>query len=493
MRSNDLTENKRESIRSAMQSAIKAGDTDEFYRQFDAMIDVIAQEVQQSYEQRLNRMEETMDARILTARGVRQLTSAERGYYDKVIGAMKSSDPRQALKNIDVVMPETVIDSVFEDLRENHPLLSKLDFTYTGAAIKVLMNTNGQEQAVWGKLTDEIVKELTGGFKEVDATLCKLSAFLPVSKAMLDLGPQWLDRFVREVLYEAIANGMETGIVAGTGKDMPIGMIREVGDNVTVTGGEYPEKAAVQLNEINPDTIGNLLGMLSMDEGGKTRPVREVILIVNHQDYYTRVMPATTLLASDGSYRNDVMPYPMSVIRSGAVEPGKAVIGLGKRYFAAVGTDKGGKIEYSDQYRFLEDERVYLIKVYGNGMPKDNNAFIVLDIANLQPASLKVVSTDAAAASTVATLSSLQIGAAALTPAFDEATVSYTATTENASNVIRAQATDAAAEVEITVNDKAVENGRKVEWQSGSNTVKVKVTAADETTAKTYTVTVTKS
>lgn len=173
--------------------------------------------------------------------------------------------------------------------------------------------------------------------------------------------------------------------------------------------------------------------------------------------------------------------------------PGKAVIGLGKRYFAAVGTDKGGKIEYSDQYHFLEDERVYLIKVYGNGMPKDNNAFIVLDVSNLQPASLKVVSVDEAAKATVATLSSLQIGAGALTPAFAAGTVSYTAATENASNVIRAQATDAAAEVEITVNGKAVENGRKAEWQSGANTVKVKVTAADETTVKEYTVTVTKS
>lgn len=493
MRSNDLNQSNRERVRIAMQSAIKAGDTEEFYRQFDNMIDVVAQEVQQQYEQRLSQMEESMDARILTARGVHQLTSAERNYYDKVIGAMKSNDPRQALKNIDVVMPETVIDSVFEDLRENHPLLSKIEFTYTGAAIKVLMNTNGQEIAVWGKLTDEIVKELTGGFKEVDATLCKLSAFLPVSKAMLDLGPQWLDKFVREILYEAIANGMEVGIVAGTGKDMPIGMIREVGDNVTVTGGEYPEKTAMQLDEINPDTIGNLLGLLSMDENGKTRAVRDVLLIVNHQDYYTRVMPATTLLASDGSYRNDVMPYPMTIVQSGAVEPGKAVIGLGKRYFAAVGTDKGGKIEYSDQYHFLEDERVYLIKVYGNGMPKDNNAFIVLDVSNLQPASLKVVSVDEAAKATVATLSSLQIGAGALTPAFAAGTVSYTAATENASNVIRAQATDAAAEVEITVNGKAVENGRKAEWQSGANTVKVKVTAADETTVKEYTVTVTKS
>ena len=55
-----------------------------------------------------------------------------------------------------------------------------------------------------------------------------------------------------------------------------------------------------------------------------------------------------------------------------------------------IGTAKSGKIEYSDQYRFLEDERVYLTKLYGHGEPLDNNAFQVLDITNLKPAILKV-------------------------------------------------------------------------------------------------------
>ena len=44
------------------------------------------------------------------ARGVRQLTTQERDYYQKVIAAMQSQDPKQALANVDVVMPETVIE-----------------------------------------------------------------------------------------------------------------------------------------------------------------------------------------------------------------------------------------------------------------------------------------------------------------------------------------------------------------------------------------------
>lgn len=59
---------------------------------------------------------------------------------------------------------------------------------------------------------------------------------------MVDLGPEWLDNYVRQVLYEALANGLEYGIVTGNGNKEPIGMDRQVGDDVSVTGGVYPQK-----------------------------------------------------------------------------------------------------------------------------------------------------------------------------------------------------------------------------------------------------------
>ena len=97
-------------------------------------------------------------------------------------------------------------------------------------------------------------------------------------------------------------------------------------------------------------------------------------------------MPATTLQAADGTYRNDVLPYPATVIQSPSVNEGEAVLGMAKRYFAPVGTAKDGRIEFSDHAKFMEDKRIYIIKAYANGMPKDNNSFLVLDISALKPA-----------------------------------------------------------------------------------------------------------
>lgn len=489
----------REEIRALMQKAIKEGDTEGFYQAFDQMLTAIQADLQQSYETQVTSLRQELDSRVLTARGVRQLTTQERDYYQKVITAMKSPDPKQALANVDVTMPETVIESVFEDLRTQHPLLSAINFIPATGRVRMIINTNGKQEAQWGDLCDAIVKELLAGFKEVDSGLMKLTAFLPVCKASLEMGPQWLDRFVRETLYEALACGLEVGITVGTGKQMPIGMNRQVGEGVSVTGGVYPEKAKIAVTDLSPDTVGNLLSLLAVDTNGKGRQVTDVLLIVNPQDYYQKVMPATTVMAPDGTYRNDVLPYPMKVIPCGALDRGNAILGLGYRYFAAAGTDTAGSIEYSDHYQFLEDNRVYLIKLYANGQAKDDNAFLYLDISGLRPAVWKVEQVTAPTASSNAELASLKIGSLELNTPFVPGTTTYTAATTNASNVVTAVPADAGAEIEVLVADAdgdesyEIDNGTAAKWYDGENTLTINVTAADGSSKKAYTVTVTKS
>lgn len=282
-------------------------------------------------------------------------------------------------------------------------------------------------------------------------------------------------------------------MVTGDGNEKPVGMNRQVGDGVAVTGNVYPKKPTISVTDFSPATMGRLISLLAVDPNGKPRAVSDLILLVNPQDYYQKIMPATTMMAPDGTYRNDVLPYPASIIQVSALPRGEAIIGMAKRYFAAAGTATDGRIEFSDHAKFAEDKRLYIIKAYANGMPKDNNSFLLLDISDLEPATYKVTQVDASAASADANLADLKIGALTLSPTFAAATTTYTATTTNASNAITATPADAGSVIEIAVGGKSVDNGSAVTWSTGTNTVEVKVTAADGTTTKTYTVTVTKS
>jgi HK97 family phage major capsid protein len=493
MRNLDILQAKKVEILQKMRDAITNNDEGAFSQAF---ID-FSENIQQAVMEEAMGLVQAADNTILVGRGVRQLTSAETKYYQAVIDAMKSSNPRQALTEVTNVLPITTIEAVFEDLAAQHPLLQSINFQNTSGLIEYLVNTNGKELGVWGTLTADIVKELTSGFKKVNMTLNKLSAFLPIAKSMLDLGPAWLDRYTRAILFEAAAYGLEGGITVGTGKDMPIGMNRQVGEGVTVTDGVYPVKNAIVVNSLDPITYGSLLSQIATDPSGKSRVIDKVILICNPVDYLLRIMPATTIRSADGRYVNNVLPYPTEVVQSTEVPAGRAILGLAKKYFMAMGTAKEGKIEYSDEYKFLEDERVYLIKLYGHGEPLDNNAFLYLDISGLQPAAHQVFVTNTEGDPLPiypiydARLTSLTIGSLTLSPSFNKSVFVYTADTTNATNTITAIPKDGEATIEITNGATPVVNGAAATWATGENIVTIEVTSGTET--ETYTVIVTKT
>lgn len=317
-------------------------------------------------------------------KNTRVLTGAEQLFYEKTIKAMKSANPRQELANIEITMPESILDCVFEHIRQEHPLLACIDFRNTMGKIKMFVNKTDVQLAYWGEITAEIAKEISASIGEVDTGLKKLTAFLPVSKSMLDLGAVYLDRYVRELLSEVISVSLENAIINGDGNNQPIGMIRNVSDGVSVSGGVYPEKEAAPITDLTVTTLGSLLAQLTQAPNGKIRAVKDVIFIVNPKNYFEKIMQWTTIQLPTGIYANDILPVPnIKIIPSAAVEQGKSIFGLGKRYFAGVGSDKNGRIEYDDSVRFLEDERVYAVRLYANGMPLDNNAFLYLDISGM--------------------------------------------------------------------------------------------------------------
>lgn len=388
MKSKDLIQ---QELKENLVQAFQSNDENAIAHAFTSFAESVQQNVLEEYRA----YQQTADSNILANRGIHQLTAKEDKFYQSIIGAMKSGNPRQAITDLDIAFPETVIDNVISDIKTAHPLLDAISFTNTTILTKMILNKQGTQLATWGSLNSAITKELEGAIGKIDLTICKLSAFMLISKDMLEAGPTWVDAYVRATLSEAIALALETSIVTGTGNNEPIGMDRSVADDVTVTGGVYPQKTPVVISDLEVGTYGSLLGTLSQAPNGKTRAINKVILVCNPTDYFTKVMPATTIRSTNGTYVNDVFPYPTQVIQSCAVTAGSAIIGIADRYFMGIGAgNNGGKIEFSDEFKFLDDVRTYLTKLYGNGRALDDNAFILLDISKLTPAQLKVVVTN---------------------------------------------------------------------------------------------------
>lgn len=388
MKNKDLLKQENMQLMQKLSQALKDDDEDAMAEAFIQFAAGVQERIMQEYGD----LRQSRDSAILAARGIRQLTAEEKEFYQAWIDASKSTNPKQALVDIQKAMPETIIDSVIDDMKEAHPLLSEIDFVNCQGAIKMIINADNIDLATWGALNTAISTELAGKIDVLNTTTAKLTAFIPVPKDMLvhGLGPEWMDNYVRIILSEASAGGLEKGILKGTGKDQPIGMCKDL--DGAVTQGVYSDKAKVKLTTLEPVEYCEVVAPLAKKPStvGGYRTVAEVMLVVNPVDYIRRVLPSSTVRASDGTYKNNIFPYPTKVVQSAVLSEGEAVLGIAKKYFMGVGAGESGIIEYSDEYQFLEDNRVYITKMYGMGRPKDNNSFQYLDITEMKPMPLKV-------------------------------------------------------------------------------------------------------
>lgn len=380
MKSMDVKAAEQQELAVNIAAAMKGDDEEAYAKAFAAY----AKSIEDSVLAKAEALIGENDVKVLASRGVRCLTTDENKYYNSVIKAMRSADVKMALNTETMRMPETIVQQILDDVTTRHPLLEAVNFTNTSLLTSWDVNIQGPQAAIWGDITAAITKELNGEVTTEQITLAKLSAFFPVSIAMLDLGPVWLDQYVREILVEAIALGAENAIIDGTGLKQPIGMTRDLDGDVSQTTG-YPRKEATAVTEFTPKKYGALIADLAVDRNGKTRNIENLILVVNPLDYYTLVMPATVRQTMDGGYVNDVFPVATKVITAAGVTRGEAILGLGKNYWFGIGAGtNGGKIEYSDEYKWLEEQRYYKTKMYANGRPVDNTSFMLLDISGLK-------------------------------------------------------------------------------------------------------------
>lgn len=143
MKSKDMLNAANTEILQRLHTAVKEDNEDAFVQ---AWTDY-ANNIQESVLQEARGLVQAQDVAILNSRGVRQLTSEERSFYEKTIEAMRSTSPQQALADLDVVMPKTTIDAIFEDLQQTHELLGAVTFMNTSGLVEYYVNTNTKQLA----------------------------------------------------------------------------------------------------------------------------------------------------------------------------------------------------------------------------------------------------------------------------------------------------------------------------------------------------------
>lgn len=341
------------------------------------------------------------DTAALAGRNQHVLTAEERKYYEALIQAGLSENPQQALTSlVPNGMPMTILEDVYREVQDTHPLLQAVNYINVGYLTRWILPNSAADTAVWGPINATITKQIDEAFTTIEITQNKLSAFSEIEKDMLQLGPAFLDNYVRMFLVESISIGLEKGIITGTGKNEPIGLDCVIGNNVTIGNNGYSKKTPVTLNGFDPETYGAVLkSAFAKTELGNERNFNKVVLVCSQEDYLEKIMPASTVLTANGNYVSDVFSFPTEVIKSNYVpkrygsdsaDHHYAILFVPGEYDVLVGAGKTGAIEFSDEFKFLEDKRVLKTKIFATGKAKDATSAIVVKLDDMEPAYIYV-------------------------------------------------------------------------------------------------------
>ncbi|WP_124058460.1 phage major capsid protein [Vaginisenegalia massiliensis] len=343
---------------------------------FNALMDGMAEMVAQQAETKTSEMYAAVkDNEIMISRGSRRaMTSQEMKFFNEAV-------QKQKLDGLDQAFPSTIIEEIVSDLVKEHPLLSAIDTRYTEAVVKYFYNDPEiTAKAYWSEIPADIKQILLTGIKYLDLSVSKLSGYIAVPKGYLQLGPSWLANFVTSTLREVMTATLEEAVINGDGNLKPIGMMRKLSGALD---GVYPEKTAEKITELTPQAFAGALALFSKHKLNNG----QMSLIVNKVDNATKLFTARFFKDTvTGAWHENALPLGINVIESYAVPVGKAILGNPKNYLLAV----AGQLELKkyEETLAIEDMDLFVAKEFVHGMPKNPNAFVVLDITGVQGATI---------------------------------------------------------------------------------------------------------
>lgn len=363
-----------ETLRAELFTALQSEDTTVQETAFTNFAEGLELQVMAKAEAKMNDFGNTYsDEQILVHRGTRRaLTSEEKKYFNAVV-------ERKGFDKVDIVFPTTIIEDVFKNLKTEHPLLSRIDMRNTTALARYIFANPNKATAYWGPICEDIKQMILEGFTEIKLDSSRLSGFVAVCKGMLELGPVWLADYVIELIYEIMATALETAIVAGTGKDQPIGMLKKLSG---ATDSVFPDKPEITMADLEPKTVAGVRAALAkakLDSSG-------VIIMVNPVTYWSKLFGNLAYRASDGTWVLDRLATGEEILQSYAVPEDKLIFGDPKNYFLGVSGDV--RIDRYKETLAIEDMELFIAKFYGYGLAKDKNAFFIANISTMPGATV---------------------------------------------------------------------------------------------------------
>ena len=322
------------------------------------------------------------DEQVLMKRGQNVLTFEEKRFFTNLV----EDDANLDTYKEEIILPETTVSRVFEDMQSERPLLSKINFQIAGIKTRIIAG-DPDGAAMWGEIFGKIQGQIQANFREYTFSQNKLTAFAIVPKDLLDFGPEWVERYVRLQLAEAMGAKLEEGIVKGNGpvQNQPVGLIKDMvkDDSGNITSvKDKVEKGKLTFADAKTTVteLSNLMNSLSVKENGKRINISGKVSLLVNPDQLFAIQAKYTIQNANGQWVTS-LPFNLDILPSEFVEKGKIIAFVPSRYYAMY---KGAtQIREYGEVLALEDANVYIAKQYAHGMPDDNKVAEVYSFSDV--------------------------------------------------------------------------------------------------------------
>ncbi|MDE3295904.1 phage major capsid protein [Lacticaseibacillus rhamnosus] len=313
----------------------------------------------------------------------KSLTQQEIKFFNDI----KTDTQTKGKDSVDVLVPKSIVDRIFDGMTQAHPLLQNINLTNNGMRLKFL-KSNQIGTAVWGDFMGEIQGQLDAKFGKEEDMQNKLTAFVVLPNDLLDYGASYLKTYIITQLKEAFAVEAEKAYLLGDGAHKPVGLNRDLSKGTADENGvvTYAEKASAgTLTFANSKTaakeIANVIKKLSVDANGKPVVANGNTIFVMAPGDHLLVEAQFAIQNLNGQFVTSY-PFGITIIESVYQPEGKVTVFVKGRYDAFQGGSMS--IKQFDQTLAMQDAMLWTAKQFFYGKARDNNATAVytLDLAD---------------------------------------------------------------------------------------------------------------
>lgn len=301
----------------------------------------------------------------------------------KFVNEVSTDSSLDKPSSTEILVPQTVVDRIMENLTTQHPLLGVIGLKSNGIRLKFL-KSDASGVAVWGDFMGDIQGQLKAKFSKEEAIQSKLTAYTVLPKDLKDFGAGYIMTYITTQMQEAIAAAEESAFLSGDGVQKPVGLDRDLSKGTADANGvvTYPAKEPAGTltftdTKVAAKQIAEVLIKLSKDADGHPVQISGNTYFVMSPAQHIRLQAQFMIQNQAGQFVT-ALPFGMQIVESQYQADDKTTVFVKTRYDA----EEAGNmtITSSADALFFQDEMVYAIKHFFYGRARDNNAALVYSL-----------------------------------------------------------------------------------------------------------------